>query len=53
MEDKTIMTIVAMILIAILESVAMMKGIDGYLFGVVVAVISGLAGYKIKAVMEK
>ena len=53
MEDKNIMAIIAMILIAILEICAMFKGIDGYGFGVVVAVISGLAGYKIKSVLEK
>jgi len=53
MEDKSIMTIVAMILIAILEVCAMLKGVDGYLFGVVIAVISGLAGYKIKSMLEK
>ena len=53
MEDKNILLVVAMILIAILEICAMLKGIDGHLFGAVVAVISGLAGYKIKSLMKK
>jgi len=53
MEDKNIISIVAMILIALLEIVAMINGIDGYLFSFAVAVISGLAGYKLKDFVKK
>lgn len=38
--------IVAMVCIAALEIVALLKGIDGAMLSTVVAIIAGLAGYK-------
>ena len=35
----------AIVCITILEAIAMLKGIDGHMFGTVVAAIAGLAGY--------
>ena len=49
MEDKTKLSMLAMILLTALEIAAMCFGIDGYLFGIIVAAISALAGYEIKA----
>lgn len=40
--------IVGIIAIAILEYHALSVGIDGQLFGMVIAIIGGLAGYTIK-----
>jgi len=51
--DKIKITITAILVIAYLETLAILKGIDGYLFGLVIAVISGLAGYKIKTLKDK
>lgn len=45
--------IIAMICIAGLEALALMKGIDGALFGIVVAALAGLGGYQMKAIKEK
>jgi len=39
--------------LVILEITALIKGIDGMLFGTVIAVIAGLAGYTIKVVKER
>lgn len=47
MKDETIITIVAIISIAVLETTALNWGIDGNFFGLAIAIISGLAGYKI------
>jgi len=38
-------TKLAMVLIAVIEIVALLKGIDGALLSTVVAVIAGLGGY--------
>ncbi len=45
--------IVAMICIASLEVLALVKGIDGALFGIVVAALAGLGGYEVKVLREK
>uniref|UniRef100_A0A6M3XWJ4 Holin n=1 Tax=viral metagenome TaxID=1070528 RepID=A0A6M3XWJ4_9ZZZZ len=45
--------IAAIICLAGLEVVAMLKGIDGALFGIVVAAIAGLGGYEIKVLKDK
>ena len=37
--------------ITILETVAMLKGIDGMAFGVVISVIAGMVGYQVKTKM--
>lgn len=43
----------AIISLLILELVALLKGVNGTLFSLVVAVIGGLAGYKIKEKKEE
>ena len=45
--------IVAIICLFGLEVVALLKGVDGVLLGIVVAAIAGLGGYKTKAVIDK
>jgi len=45
--------IVAIICIAGLEALAMVKGINGALFGIVVAAIAGLGGYEAKVLKDK
>ena len=45
--------IVAMICIAGLEALALLKGIDGAVFGFVIAALAGLGGYEIKALRDK
>jgi len=45
--------IIAIISIATLEAIALLKGIDGALFGIAIAAISGLGGYQIKSLQTK
>ncbi len=45
--------IVAMICIAGLEALALVKGINGALFGIVVAALAGLGGYEIKVLRDR
>lgn len=45
--------IVAMICIAGLEALAMVKGINGALFGIVIAALAGLGGYEIKVLRDR
>ena len=45
--DKALIKACAIIALAMLESVAIITGIDGAYFLVVVAAIAGLAGYEI------
>lgn len=44
---------IAMICIAGLESIALCKGINGTLFALAIAAISGLGGYSIKELVNK
>ena len=44
--------LVAIVGLVILEAIALIKGIDGKLFGIVIMVISGLAGYNFNKVTE-
>lgn len=53
MSEKTLIITTAIACIALLEVVAMLTGIDGAYFGIVIAAISGLAGYEIRAVKDK
>jgi len=39
--------------IVILESIALMKGIDGQLLSLVIATIAGIAGYTLRRVREE
>jgi len=47
LSDKTLITIIAIICIAVLETIALVIGIDGQVFSTVIAVIAGLGGYTI------
>jgi hypothetical protein len=47
MKDKIMLGCVAVVCLTIMEAIALLKGVDGYLFGIVVAAISSFAGYKI------
>ena len=46
-ENKTRIKAAAILALAMLESVALLRGIDGAYFMIIVAAISGLAGYEI------
>lgn len=45
--------ITAILCIALLEAIAIFKGLDGAYFGLVIAAVSGLAGYEIKELSIK
>jgi len=45
--------IVAMGCITALEVVALCKGVDGAVFGIVIAALAGLGGYEIKVLKDK
>lgn len=45
--------IIAIICITALEWVALLNGVDGALFGIVIAAIAGLGGYQIKTYRDK
>ena len=45
MKDDTIKVLAAIGSLTILEAIALVSGINGTLFGVVVAAIAGLGGY--------
>jgi len=45
MDDKTLITLWAMTVIALLEVAAIICGIDGAYFGLVIAVVSALGGH--------
>lgn len=49
MHDSAVVTVVAIICIAVVECVALTQGIDSVLLGLAVAAISGLGGYKLKS----
>ncbi|NVM22858.1 MAG: hypothetical protein HWN68_13885 [Desulfobacterales bacterium] len=48
MDDKTKISLAAIGCLAGLETVALLKGVNGTLFSLVAAVIGGIAGYKLK-----
>lgn len=45
--------IVAMLCIAGLEALALIKGINGAIFGVAITALAGLGGYEIKVLIDK
>ncbi|MBA7640079.1 hypothetical protein ES703_47744 [subsurface metagenome] len=45
--------VVAIICIAGLEALALVKGVDGAMMGIVIAAIAGLGGYGVKAIKDK
>lgn len=53
MSEKTIMAMLAAVLIAILEAVALWKGLDGAYFSAVIAMIAGLGGFQVGMWKEK
>lgn len=52
MQPHTKITITAIAAITMLELTALAKGIDGTLYMLSIAMISGLAGYKLKDLKE-
>jgi len=53
MTDKTKITLTTVIVIAVLATIAMLKGIDGALYMTALTLIGGLAGYELKTVKDK
>ena len=53
MNDKTAIKITAIGAIAFLEGIALLKGIDGVILSMVIATISGIAGYSIRDMIGK
>jgi hypothetical protein len=49
MNDKTVLSIVAIMSLTILEACALMQGINGSLFTLVIFGVGGIAGYEFKA----
>lgn len=45
--------IVAVVCLAGLGALAMVKGVDGAVFSIVVAAIAGLGGYEVKVLRDK
>jgi len=45
--------IVAMAFITLLEVVALLQGINGAVFGLVIAALAGLGGYEIKVLKDR
>lgn len=45
--------IVAMICIAGLEALAIVRGVDGAVLGIVIAALAGLGGYELKVFRDK
>lgn len=45
--------IVAMICIAGLEALALVQGVDGTVFALVIAALAGLGGYELKILRDK
>ena len=48
MKETTLISVVAISAVAVLESVALICGVDGALFMSSLALIGGIAGYEIK-----
>ena len=45
--------VIAMLCITALEVAALLKGVDGAVFGFVIAALAGLGGYEIKVLKDK
>ncbi len=45
--------IAAMFFIAILEGIALWRGVDGAVFGIVIAALAGLGGFSLRATLNK
>jgi hypothetical protein len=46
-KNQTLISVVAIVVLGALEALALIKGVDGAIFGIVIAAISGLGGYEI------
>ena len=45
--------IVALICITILEAIALVKGVNGAIFGLAITALAGLGGYELKILRDK
>jgi len=50
MEDKTLLSLGAMLCLTVIEALALWMGYNGTILALVLAAIAGLAGYQIKAI---
>ena len=54
LKDKnTIVLLTAISCLTLLEVVAMLKGVDGYLFSLIVVAIAGIAGFKMRDIIRR
>lgn len=53
MKKEILITIMAILAITGLETLALIKGVNGALFGLVITIIAGLAGYNVKELMRR
>ena len=54
MRNRTyIITITSIIGIVVLESIALIKNLDGQLFSIVIAVLAGLSGYQVQFIKKR
>ena len=53
MDDSTVVKLVAIGAITVLETAALISGIDGAFFGPAIAVIGGIAGYELRGLSTK
>lgn len=51
-KDNTVVLVTAIVCLTGLEIFAMYKGIDGYLFSIIAIAISGIAGFKLKGILQ-
>ena len=52
MKENTIIKIAAILAVALLESAALVRGLDGAFFGPAIAIIGGIAGYELRGLKE-
>ena len=52
MMNKTLIIVSAIIIIGLLTSIAILKGIDGAIFMSSLSIIGGLAGYELKRIKD-
>ena len=53
MEDRTIMIITGIVCITVLETIALLKGIDGSLMALAFSTIGGILGFKAGKIKSK
>lgn len=54
MKDKNIWVLItSLVCLTVLEITAMLKGLDGYLFSLIVVAVAGIAGFKMPAIIKK